>query len=81
MVEFLTEEQYRDSDRTDYVQLHNEIDGKYAKGWYVATLNGEIVADAESFEAVDEAVRGKGLNVQDVSVIQAGDDNEFLWIL
>ena len=81
MIEILTEEQYRESDKTDYFQLHKDIDAKYPKGWYVAILEGEIVADAETFAAVDEAIRAKGLNVQDVSVIQAGDENEFLWIL
>jgi hypothetical protein len=81
MIDFLTEQQYRDSDQTDYAQLHKAIDCKYPKGWFVATLNAEIVADAETFEAVDEAIRAKALNVREVSVIQAGDENESLWIL
>jgi hypothetical protein len=81
MVELLTEEEYRDSDKTDYFQLYQEVNAKYPKGWYVAALKGEIIADGETFEAVDEAIRAKGLNVQDVAVVQAGDENEFLWIL
>jgi|GEM_PF-4298875 len=81
MVEFLTEEEYRNCDKTDYFQLHKDIEAKYPRGWYVATLKGEIVADGETFEVVDAAIRSKGLKVQEVCVVQAGDENEFLWIL
>ena len=81
MIEFLTEEEYRNSDKTDYFQHHKDIEAKNPKGWFVATLKGEIVADGETFEVVDKAIRQKGLNVQDVSVVQAGEENDFLWIL
>ena len=81
MIEFLTEEEYRNSDQTDYLQLQKDIDTKYPKGWFVGIHKGEVVAVAETFEAVDAKIRERGLNVQEVSVIQSGDDNSFLWIL
>ena len=70
MIEFLTEEEYRNSDQTDYIQLHKDIDAKYPKGWYVATLKGEVVADAG---AADGDAVDKGLALEAVDVIVAGD--------
>lgn len=81
MIEFLSEEEYARDNQAAYHRLKPEIDANYPKDWFVGIYQGKIVADAESFEAVDLKLRERGVSVRDAFVVQAGENEDFLWIL
>jgi len=81
MIEFLGEEEYARDNQAAYIRLKPEIDANYPKDWFVGIYQGKVVADAETFEAVDAKLRERGVNVRDAFVVRAGEDEEFLWIL
>lgn len=81
MVEFLTEEEVSRDNQAAYLRLQPEVDAKYPKGWFVGLHQGRLVADAESYEALDEKLRSIGILGNDVLVMQSGESSDFLWIL
>ena len=81
MIEFLSEEEYSQDNQAAYLRLKPEIDTNYPKGWFVGIYQGVIVADAAKFETVDATLRERGINVRDTFVVQAGESEDFLWIL
>jgi hypothetical protein len=83
MIEFLTEEEAARNNQAAFFRMQTEIDAKYPKGWYVGIYQGKLVADAESYEALDKKLHSIGILGNDVLVIQSGVDSDpdFLWIL
>ena len=81
MIEFLTEEEVVRNNHLAYVRLQPEIDAKYPIDWFVAVHEGRIVADADSFEALDDVLRQRNLKGQNLLVVQSGQDNSELIIL
>lgn len=57
-----------------YKRLRSEIDSRYSKGRFVGLADGTIVADAESYEAIDEKLNELGLEPLKTMVVVAGDD-------
>jgi hypothetical protein len=57
-----------------YKRLRSELDSKYPKGRFVGFFDGRIVADAESFEAIDEKLNQLGFEPLKTMVVVAGDD-------
>ncbi|MFO0802919.1 MAG: hypothetical protein U0791_07325 [Gemmataceae bacterium] len=57
-----------------YKRLRDEIDAKYPKGRFVGLHDGMIVADAESFEAIDKKLNDLGFEPLKTMVVLAGDD-------
>lgn len=65
-----------------YERLKDQIDAAYPKGRFVALGGGEIVADAESFEAVAGKLDALGWEPLKTMVVRAGDDTpEYMAIL
>ncbi len=57
-----------------YKRLRSEIDSNYPKGRFVGLADGSIVADAESYEAIDEKLNELGYEPLKTMVVVAGDD-------
>lgn len=57
-----------------YKRLRSEIDSNYPKGRFVGLADGTIVADGESYEAIDEKLNDLGLEPLKTMVVLAGDD-------
>jgi hypothetical protein len=55
-----------------YARLRDSIKQKYPAGRFVAIFNGQIVADAASFEDLDVLLHRSGHRSSDVLVVQAG---------
>lgn len=70
-----------DNNQSAYLRLKPEIDNRYPKDWFVGIDAGRVVADAESFEALQTKLELLGHLSPDVLVVQAGEDSDFLWIL
>jgi hypothetical protein len=70
-----------DVNQTAYLRLKPEIDAKYPKDWFIGIDDGRVVADAESYEALQMKLEAVGHASPNVLVVQAGEDSDFLWIL
>jgi hypothetical protein len=70
-----------DINQAAYLRLKPEIDSKYPKNWFVGIDDGQVVADAESYEALQPKLKEIGRTSRSVLVVQAGEDSDFLWIL
>lgn len=57
-----------------YERLRGQIDTQYPKGRFVGIAGGKIVADAESFEAIDAKLNAIGLEPLKTMVVVAGDE-------
>ena len=57
-----------------YKRLRSEIDSNYPKGRFVGFADGKIVADAESYEAIDEKLNAMGFEPLKTMVVIAGDE-------
>jgi hypothetical protein len=69
-------------DQAAFRRLKPLIDQSYERGRFVAIFEGEIVADAASFEELEQLLRQKGKDSRQVLVIQAGVDySEYAIIL
>lgn len=72
----------REVNQAAYEKLRDQIDKNYPKGRFVALGGGEIIADAESFEAMLSKLTELGWEPLKTMVVQAGDDTpEYLEIL
>jgi hypothetical protein len=67
-----------------YLRLKDEIDTTYPKGRFVAIYEGRVVADAETFDAIQKKLDDLGIDSPRAMVVQAGDETpdyiEFLGI-
>ena len=57
-----------------YKRLRERIDTDYPKGRFVGIAAGKIVADADSFEAIQTELDALGLEPLKTMVVRAGDD-------
>ena len=64
-----------DVNQAAYLRLKSEIDAAYPKDRFVAIHGGQVVADAASFEAMQERLHELGYDSPNVLVVQAGDDS------
>jgi hypothetical protein len=63
-----------DLDEQTYQRLKEDIDRKYPTGRFVAIANGGVIADAETFEALESALEQMGRDSPEILVVQAGID-------
>ena len=68
----MNNDRQRELDQLAFRRLSPSIDQSYAAGQFVAICGGQIVADAESFEALQAALTAMGKNPANVLIIQAG---------
>ena len=54
--------------------LKQEIDEKYPQGRFVAIDQCRVVADAATFDELNDRLNNMGMNSPDILVIQAGDE-------
>lgn len=64
----------RELNQAAFRQLKPSIDRGYACGQFVAIDGGQIVADASTFEELDQVLAAAGNNSRDVLVVQSGHD-------
>lgn len=69
----LFEEEYR-VNQAAYERLRRLMETDYPKGRFVGLYGGEIVADAESYEAIDAKLNQMGFEPLKTMVVIAGDD-------
>ena len=75
------DERYKLND-TAFRRLKPAIDKQFPPGHFVALDGGDIIADAASFNELQEKLAAAGRNEPDVFVVQAGVDYpEFAFIL
>src|SRR5262249_20286020 len=58
--------------QTAFRQLQSAIDETYPEGWFVAFYKGEIVADAETIQALVATLQEQGIDNRSTLVIQVG---------
>lgn len=81
MIEFLTEEEAAVNNQAAFHLLHTEISENYPKGWFVGFHAGQIVAAAESRTELEQRILQIGIDVSEVLIVPAHQDDDFLWIL
>ena len=69
----LFEEEYR-VNQTAYERLRRTMESEYPKGRFIGLYGGEIVADAESYAAIDAKLNQLGFEPLKTMVVIAGDD-------
>lgn len=75
-------EEERDVNQAGYERMRGLIDQAFPKGRFVALGEGEIIADAESYDALDERLNALGWEPLKTMVIRAGDETpDFVEIL
>jgi hypothetical protein len=57
-----------------FLQMKRELDEQYPHGHFVAFDEGQLIADAESFDMLTEALEAIGRDRPDVFVVQTGID-------
>lgn len=57
-----------------YRRMRSTIDQRYAPGRFVAIDDGQVIADAESFEELRRRIQATGKVAADTFVVQAGAD-------
>jgi hypothetical protein len=62
----------RNKNQAAYRQMKQELAERYPAGWFVAFDDGEIVADAATFDDLIEALAAIGKDRPDVLAVQAG---------
>jgi hypothetical protein len=71
-----------DINQSAFWRLKPLIDQTYPPGHFVAIDEGQIIADAASFEELDTKLDSMGKTSPQVLVVQAGEDYpDFGWIL
>ena len=58
-----------------YKRLRGEIDSNYPKGRFVGFADGKIVADADTFDAIDAKLDALGLEPLATMVVQVGRED------
>ncbi len=61
----------RDENQSAYRRLKAEIDRQYSAGRFIAIDGGRVIADADSFVALESSLTQLGLNSPDVLVVEA----------
>lgn len=67
-------EEENEVNQAAYKRLRTELDSKYPKGQFVGFHNGEIVADGESYDAIDRKLNALGFEPLKTMVVIAGDE-------
>ena len=62
----------REQNELAFQQVKAELADRYPQGHYVAFDDGQVVADAASFDELTEALAAIGKDRPDVFVVQAG---------
>jgi len=71
-----------DKNQAAFWRLKPELDARYPKGRYVAFHDGEIIADAATYEELDAVLAPRRLPKQTYLIIRAGlQYPEFVTIL
>jgi hypothetical protein len=63
-----------DKNRAAFEQVKHELSKRYPPGRFIAFDDGQIVADAASFDGLTETLAAIGKDRPDVFVVQAGAD-------
>ena len=66
--------QQHERSETGYRQLKQEIDASYARGWYVAIADDQILAASADFHELERMLQAEGKDRRDVLVVEAGVD-------
>ena len=69
----MSEEQY-ERNNAAFRRLKESIDREYAKGWFVGIADEKVIAAAETFFALERALREQGRDARDVLAVEAGKD-------
>lgn len=64
----------RETNQASFRRLKPSLDKSYPHGQFVAIDGGQVVADAPSFEELDQKLLGLGKESPDVLVVQAGHE-------
>ena len=64
----------QEKNRAAFQQAKRDLSNRYPPGRFIAFDDGQIVADAASFDELTEALAAIGKNRPDVFVVQAGAD-------
>lgn len=67
-------ESRQERNRSAFQQSKHELSKRYPPGRFVAFDDGQIVADAASFDELTQALAAIGKDRPDVFVVQAGTD-------
>ena len=59
-------------DNIAFRRLKPEIDATHPPGWFVAIANGQVIAAAADFHALERTLRAQGRDPRRVFVIEAG---------
>jgi hypothetical protein len=62
----------RQKNQAAFKRMKQELANRYPPGWFVALDDGEIVADAASFDDLTAALAAIGKDRPDILVVQAG---------
>ncbi len=62
----------RQRNQAAFKQMKQDLDKRYLPGWFVALDEGEIVADAATFDDLTAALAAIGKDRPDILVVQAG---------
>jgi hypothetical protein len=64
----------RERNRVAFRQTKHELSKRYPPGRFIAFDDGQLVADAASFDELTQALAAIGKDRPDVFVVQAGTD-------
>ena len=62
----------QEKNQAAFHKVKDELSHRYPPGWFVAFDDGQIVADAASFDELTEALAAIGKDRPDVFVVQTG---------
>jgi hypothetical protein len=62
----------RNRNQAAFKRMRQGLANRYAPGWFVAFDDGEIVADAATFDDLTAALAAIGKDRPDILVVQAG---------
>jgi hypothetical protein len=61
-----------EEEQAAYERLKDTIKATYPKGWFVAIHGGKIVADAATFDEIDQMLTKRGIPQPEGLVVQVG---------
>jgi hypothetical protein len=62
----------RQKNQAAFKATKQELSERYPQGWFIAFDDGEVVADAATFDDLTEALASIGKDRPDIFVVQAG---------
>ncbi|MBI3467254.1 MAG: hypothetical protein HY000_29935 [Planctomycetes bacterium] len=67
-------EQNRAENQAAFRRLKRNIDASYPGGHFVAIHNGQIIADADSFDALHHVILGQGIDPRQTLVVRSQEE-------